>query len=160
MKPILFFDLDGTLIDSSHRQLTLPNGSLDLSHWRKNCTRDKIQRDKLLPLKTLYYSLQRVKTAALVICTARVITEHDLEYLFQHRLMCDGLLSRGSNDNRPDSKLKKALILKYCARNNIPTRWLKNCAIYDDNASVRHTLAESFGIETVDPVPLNKRAVQ
>lgn len=160
MRPIIFFDLDGTLINSSHRQLKLPDGSLDLNHWRENCTRDKIQRDKLLPLKTLYYSLQRVNTAALVICTARVITEHDLEYLFHHHLVCDGLLSRSSNDNRPDGELKKALILEYCARNKIPIRWLKNCVIYDDNASVRHTLADSFGIETVDPIPLNKRAMR
>ncbi|MDG1859332.1 MAG: hypothetical protein P8I94_09525, partial [Emcibacteraceae bacterium] len=45
------FDLDHTLIDSSHRQLTDANGSLDLTHWIENCTREKIMGDKLLPLE-------------------------------------------------------------------------------------------------------------
>ena len=44
------FDLDHTLIDSSHRQLTREDGSLDLTAWRENCTAEKISRDSLLPL--------------------------------------------------------------------------------------------------------------
>jgi hypothetical protein len=44
------FDLDHTVIDSSHRQLTLADGSLDLAHWVDNCTRAQIMRDRPLPL--------------------------------------------------------------------------------------------------------------
>jgi hypothetical protein len=44
------FDLDHTVIDSSHRQLTNADGSLDLAHWRENCTHEKIMADTLLPL--------------------------------------------------------------------------------------------------------------
>ena len=36
IKQISIFDLDGTTIDSNHRQATLPNGNLDLKHWFEN----------------------------------------------------------------------------------------------------------------------------
>ena len=36
------FDLDHTVIDSSHRQATRPDGSLDLEHWKANSTRQLI----------------------------------------------------------------------------------------------------------------------
>ena len=44
------FDLDHTVIDSSHRQATRPDGSLDLDHWRENSTPAMIEADSLLPL--------------------------------------------------------------------------------------------------------------
>ena len=43
---IYIFDLDGTVIDSSHRQLALPNGDIDLTHWRENSTKEKISSYK------------------------------------------------------------------------------------------------------------------
>jgi len=33
IKNITIFDLDGTVIDSSHRQATKPDGTLNLEHW-------------------------------------------------------------------------------------------------------------------------------
>ena len=54
---IYIFDLDHTVIDSSHRQLTRADGSLDLDHWIENCTREKIYQDKLLPLARLQWLL-------------------------------------------------------------------------------------------------------
>ena len=47
---LYIFDLDHTVIDSSHRQITRADGSLDLDAWRKNCTKSQIFRDELLPL--------------------------------------------------------------------------------------------------------------
>ena len=41
-KLTVLFDLDGTMIDSSHRQNTLADGSLDLAHWIENNTPEKI----------------------------------------------------------------------------------------------------------------------
>ena len=49
-KNIWVFDLDGTTIDSTHRQITNPDGTLNLDLWRHNSTRSKIFKDKLLPL--------------------------------------------------------------------------------------------------------------
>ena len=50
IKNIVIFDLDGTTIDSSHRQATKSDGTLDLAHWFDNATPEKIFQDKLLPL--------------------------------------------------------------------------------------------------------------
>jgi len=50
MKCVTIFDLDGTCIDSSQRQATLPDGSRNLALWFKNATPEKIANDRLLPL--------------------------------------------------------------------------------------------------------------
>ena len=46
------FDLDMTVIDSSHRKVSLPDGSIDLVHWKENCTFEKIFKDEVMPLAT------------------------------------------------------------------------------------------------------------
>ena len=83
-----FFDLDHTVIDSSHRQITRPDGSLDLAAWGRNNTRANIMRDTLLPLAA-QWRLADKKGATIVICTARVMGEHDFEFLRQHGLRWD-----------------------------------------------------------------------
>ena len=52
IKQISIFDLDGTTIDSSHRQVTDSKGNLDLNKWFENAIPSKIFKDKLLPLAT------------------------------------------------------------------------------------------------------------
>ena len=47
------WDLDGTVIDSSHRYSTLPNGDIDLPRWIADNTKANIERDSLLPLARL-----------------------------------------------------------------------------------------------------------
>ena len=50
---LFIFDLDDTVIDSSHRAtLTVDNGQvvLDLDAWRKDSTYENIMKDSLLPL--------------------------------------------------------------------------------------------------------------
>ena len=49
-RQVIVFDLDHTLIDSSHRQIYKPDGSLDLDEWRRLSTWDNIKNDSLLPL--------------------------------------------------------------------------------------------------------------
>ena len=49
IKQISIFDLDGTTIDSSHRQVTDSKGNLDLNKWFENATPSKIFKDKVLP---------------------------------------------------------------------------------------------------------------
>ena len=47
---ICIYDLDGTIIDSSHRAKYSDEGILDLEHWKENSTKENIFRDELLPL--------------------------------------------------------------------------------------------------------------
>ena len=108
---LYIFDLDGTVIDSSHRQNTLPDGSLDLAHWVENNTVDKILADSLLPLAEKMRSVRSVKDTVAVI-TARVIQDADLAFLKRNDLRFDYLFSRAQCNTSPDDILKKRAILK------------------------------------------------
>ena len=46
---IVFLDIDGTIVDSNHRQNAFgkPN-ALSLDYWLKNTTRENIFKDKIL----------------------------------------------------------------------------------------------------------------
>ena len=57
----VIFDLDATVIDSSHRQITKADGSLDLAAWKKNSTYAKVMRDSLLPLANHWKRIQELK---------------------------------------------------------------------------------------------------
>ena len=150
------FDLDHTVIDSSHRQITRPDGSLDLAAWRQNNTRANIMRDTLLPLAAQWRRLAK-KNVTIVICTARVMGEHDYEYLREHGLRWDACLSRREGDATPDADLKEKMIRNY-ARTR-PMGWVKFCAtavFYDDNKSVLKML-DRIGIKAYDSISLNER---
>ena len=77
----VIFDLDATVIDSSHRQITLPDGSLDLRAWKKNSTYDKVMRDRLLPLAKHWERIQEKKNVFIAVLTARVMADADYDYL-------------------------------------------------------------------------------
>ena len=87
------FDLDHTVIDSSHRQLTKADGSLDLDHWIANNTRAKIMADSLLPLATQWRKAY-AKGSEIVVCTARVIGQDDRDFLAMNGLRYHAMLSR------------------------------------------------------------------
>jgi hypothetical protein len=68
-KRIHVYDLDGTLVDSSHRYRALPNGNIDLDHWRAN--EHRIFDDTLLPLAEQYKADIADPETYVVICTLR-----------------------------------------------------------------------------------------
>ena len=104
---IYIFDLDGTIIDSSHRAKHDENGILDLEHWKQHSTKDFIFQDSLLPL---YAKLQQVyKNGDMVIlCTAREIGKWDLEFIHFYNIYYDRIISRPIGNNTADHILKKA----------------------------------------------------
>jgi hypothetical protein len=151
-----FFDLDHTVIDSSHRQITRPDGSLDLAAWIHNNTRDNIMADTLLPLAAQWRKVDR-KGATIVICTARVMGEHDYEYLRVNGLRWDACLSRRAGDSSPDAELKERMIRNYAA--TFPVSWARFCrtaVFFDDNKNVLEMLAR-IGIKAYDSISLNER---
>lgn len=150
------FDLDQTVIDSSHRQITRPDGSLDLLAWRQNNTRANIMRDKLLPLANQWRRLAN-KNVTIVICTARVMGQHDYDFLAEHGLRWDACLSRPAGNTTPDAELKEKLLRKYATAR--PMSWARFCAtsvFYDDNKNVLAML-DRIGIRAYDSLTLNER---
>jgi len=150
------FDLDHTVIDSSHRQITLADGSLDLNNWIENCTKEKIMADKLLPLADHWRALALGSRNEIVVCTARVMGKHDHAFLAAHGLDADAVLSRAMGDRSGDADLKERLLRQYASDTGRSwARFSRNACIYDDNQNVLSRLA-SIGIACYNAISLNK----
>ena len=148
------WDLDGTVIDSSHRYSTLPNGDIDLPRWIADNTKANIERDSLLPLARLMRSNWR-QGDTVIICTARVLGIHDHCFLADHGIKANFILSRALGDNRGDAEMKRAKLIALFADLKIPfARWTRNATLYDDNMGVL-AMAEKIGIRAKNAVQLN-----
>ena len=148
------WDLDGTVIDSSHRYSTLANGDIDLPKWIADNTRANIEQDTLLPLARLMQSNYK-QGDIVIICTARVLGVWDHVYLADHGIKAQFILSRAIGDNRGDAELKRQKLLALFADLKIPfSRWSKSAWLYDDNQGVLN-MAEKLGIRTRNAVQLN-----
>ena len=149
------FDLDHTVIDSSHRQITKADGSLDLDNWIANCTREKIMADKILPLASMMRDLSAYPDSRILVCTARVMAKWDHVFLAAHNLTADAILSRPLGCTDSDADLKENLLREYCSENGLSwARFSRNACIYDDNLSVLNRL-DSIGIAGYNAVTLN-----
>lgn len=148
------FDLDGTVIDSSHRRATLPDGSLDLAGWIANSTPEKIRNDSLLPLADVMRALFP-NSEEMLICTARVMGEADLEYLAENGLHFDGLLSRPNGNRLPDHVLKEMLLRDHATRSGLTWEQFTSSAhMFDDNAHVIETL-QGIGLRVYNALTIN-----
>ena len=155
MNTFKIWDLDGTVIDSSHRYSTLENGDIDLPKWIADNTRENIERDSLLPLARLMRSNYRMGDIV-IICTARVLGIWDKVYLADHGIKAQFILSRALGDNRGDAEMKRAKLLALFADLQIPfARWTRNATLYDDNLGVLD-MAKKLGIRTRNAVQLNE----
>lgn len=147
------FDLDGTVIDSRHRHATLADGSLDLEHWVENSTPEKIRQDSLLPIADL---MRRVfPMAETLICTARVMGDADYEFLFDHGLHADAILSRPQGNRLPDAYLKEMLLRDHATRREMTwQQFTQNATMYDDNETVLSVM-EFIGIKAYNARVIN-----
>ena len=104
---ICIYDLDGTIINSSHRSKFDENGILDLEHWKLNNTKENIFKDDLLPM---YWQLRAdyENGNIVVLCTAREIGKWDLEYIHSMGIYYDYIISRPIGNPTKDEILKKA----------------------------------------------------
>ena len=148
------FDLDHTVIDSSHRQSYLPDGSLDLVHWRENSTAEKVAQDTLLPLARVMASAHNVNIR-IIVCTARVMASADYYFLQQHGLFADYILSRPEGDTSGDAQLKIRLLNDFVQSQGISwKRFIQGAVMFDDNQTVIKAL-KSIGLNVVDAVQTN-----
>ena len=151
----VIFDLDGTVIDSTHRQATKADGSLDLDHWFVNNTPDKILADSLLPLAE---SMRAVMAAGhkVVICTARAIQPADKLFLAINRLAYDALLHREIGNMEPDASLKIRLLETYFIAEGFDCAADAKAIMFDDNLKVIDAML-SIGIKCYDATKVNAK---
>ena len=149
------YDLDHTVINSTHRQSTLPDGSLDLAHWIENNTPEKIWRDSLLPLAHQWRA-QYARGAEIVVCTARVMQDADYAFLNHHGLIAHTILSRPQGDTTTDWLLKDKMLRQYARERGLS--WARLCAtsvMLDDNADVIDHL-NAQGLRVHNAILINK----
>jgi hypothetical protein len=152
---LFIFDLDGTVINSSHRQNTLPDGSLNLADWIENNTPEKIGADTLLPLADSWKTINRDRDT-IAIMTARVMGHYDYMFLAENGLYADYIYSRKMGDNSPDDILKKRMVYKMASDMKKSLNWIRsNSWMFDDNNSVRKCLTD-FGIRCYNPTSYNE----
>ena len=152
---IYIFDLDHTVVDSSHRQATRPDGSLDLDHWKANSTPRLIERDSLLPLAHEWRKLHK-RGHTIVVCTARVMGPADYFYLGSRGLFAHKIISRAEGDRTPDDLLKLRGLKQYARSEGISwARLCKTAKMFDDNKNVIATLAAN-GLSCYDAISTNE----
>ena len=145
------FDLDGTVIDSAHRQ------GETLADWRRMNTVGNVMRDSLLPLAA---KMQGAILDGLDVwvCTSRVMGKADFAFLRLQGLLPNGgpvIYRIGENDQRPCGELKLAKLRGYAAGMGITwAQFAHDSIMFDDSLDVQKTL-RGAGIRVIDPVQFN-----
>lgn len=95
-KQIHAYDVDGTLVDSSHRYQGLPNGQIDLDHWLEN--HHRLNDDVLLPLVDQYKADIADPETYVIICTLRTPHPLDIRFIRENLGMPDCLIMNTKNE--------------------------------------------------------------
>ena len=140
---LYIYDLDGTVIDSSHR---LGDGSLD--DWFANNTPDMISKDGLLPLAE-HLQQRNERGDETMVCTSRQMTDADYEFVVEN-LNPIYILHRAHGDDTPCGAMKLDLLSRFAARMGLAWgEFVKHSVMFDDNDDVLNTLSEN-GLTTID----------
>jgi len=152
IKNISIFDLDGTIIDSSHRQMVKPDGTLDLDKWFEMATPEMIFQDQVLPLAQQIRKRQKMGDFVMV-CTARNMTDADFEFLMNEGICPDKIVSRPKGNMEPDGVLKAKQLRSLF---NLKQFRKASKVMFDDAASVRSSLRK-IGIAVINPEKIAER---
>ena len=153
---LFIFDLDGTVIDSSHRALANADGSINLDLWRENSTAEMVAKDKLLPLANGWKAIDR-KRHQIVVMTARVMGMVDYTFLIHNGLYADFIYSRPEGVTLSDDILKRNFLISLKRDIKKSLAWIRSHAVmFDDNANVRYTMQNEL-IKAYNPAQYNKR---
>lgn len=144
MRNVIIFDLDETVINSSHRTPNNPDGSLNLGQYLKMQTPENIAKDTLLPIVRIMRQ-RFIAGDFIVILTARGMSPADYDFLEKRGLPYHLILSR--NDIMLDHyKLSDG---KYKLRHILPFLDLAtydNIVMFDDAKLVKSELRNYFPV--------------
>ena len=144
-KQIHIFDMDGTIVDSTHRYRIDPTtGKIDLPFWIEHDKPEFIAKDKPKgALAEIYREMIVDPEIYVVIATARVMKKADYNWLEKNLGLPNKIISRnGRNDNRKGAKMKidGLRYLKNLKQFvNIP-KWF-----YEDNLDYLYPVANFLG---------------
>jgi hypothetical protein len=143
------YDLDGVLVDTSHRYRNKPDGTIDLGYWFANRTPEKIAQDKLLPLAKQFTADCLNPEIYTVLCTARQWHTLDLAFIIGNLGVPDKIIMRPVGDMRGDALLKRKQLASLFALRQfqkLPRR------LWEDNEkninALRDLFDETFHIQS------------
>jgi hydroxymethylpyrimidine pyrophosphatase-like HAD family hydrolase len=147
-KQIAIYDMDGTIVDSSHRYRTITGADgtvrIDLAHWRDN--EYKAMEDGLLPLADQYMRDNADPDIYVIIATARILNEPDRRFIREILGSPDYIVSRGVADIRSGKELKIKGLQKFF--NLIPFQGI-DAVFYEDNIQYLKAVCDHFNIRGV-----------
>lgn len=149
-KLVNVFDLDCTLIDSSHRFNRFGDISkgLDLEYWFENSTYEKIMQDKLLPLCELFFEFNKTNFTNIAV-TAREMVAADFEFLENHGLHFHMVLHREDSKELDHVLKEKKLTELFSSGEYMPF-----LAFDDKNENLE--IFEKFGFKCFNALEMNK----
>lgn len=148
IRKISIYDMDGTIVDSSHRYSTVMdsqgNTKIDLEYWRAN--EYKAMDDGLLPLAEQYQAELTDPTVYVIIATARVMSNPDWQFVNEILGKPDYFISRKPMDSISGSKLKINGLQKFF---NLRQFKKADAVFYEDNTSYLKAVCDHFNIRGV-----------
>lgn len=133
IKHIAVFDIDGVLLDSSHRYrtvLTKKGERIDLDHWREN--EHLCVNDSRLPTATEYEKLLHRKNTFVIIATSRILKSQDYNCIENMLGFPDSIVCRKHNKQKGHI-LKIDGIQRVIQDCNLSHINMQNMTIYEDN---------------------------
>lgn len=147
IKHVAIYDMDGTIVDSSHRYRTITdeNGTrIDLQHWRENEYR--AMDDGLLPMFEQYKKDLANPETYVIIATARVMNGPDWQFVNEILGMPDYFISRPANSDISGKTLKINGLAKFFNLVNFKNA---DFVFYEDNISYLKAVCDRFNIRGV-----------
>lgn len=144
---VAIYDMDGTIVDSSHRYRTITdeNGErIDLEYWRENEYR--AMDDGLLPMHEQYKADLADPNCYVIIATARVMNAPDWQFVKEILGEPDYFISRPKDSNVSGKTLKINGLAKFF---NLVTFRDAEFVFYEDNISYLKAVCDRFNIRGV-----------
>jgi hypothetical protein len=147
IKRFAIYDMDGTIVDSSHRyrtQITPAGEKIDLQFWRDH--EHLAMNDGLLPLVSQYRADLADPECYVVIATARVMGEPDWQFVREILGEPDYLISRKPGDGQSGKTLKIGGLAKFFNLVNFKTA---DVVFYEDNVEYLKAVCDRFKIRGI-----------
>lgn len=104
IKRVAIYDMDGTIVDSTHRYRIDSTGKIDLTFWREN--QHLAMLDSLLPMAQQYRADLDDANCYVIIATARIMNAPDWQFVNEILGKPDFFISRKEGDNQSGKTLK------------------------------------------------------
>lgn len=144
IRKVSIYDMDGTIVDSTHRYRVTPEGKIDLPFWVAN--QHLAMNDSLLPMAQQYKKDLADNECYVIIATARVMGELDHKFVDEILGKPDFLISRKEGDSISGGMLKINGLVKFFNLKNFANA---EFTFYEDNATYLKTVCDRFGIRGV-----------